>query len=171
MCARADRRHIRLPHTGVVVGRRTRPWRCRSCAARVGGPPMTSGIDVRTAVRTPVRGGWRTVTFGDVARQVKTNADPATSGLDRYVAGEHMDSNNLLLARWGTVGDGYVGPAFHRRFAPGQVLYGSRRTYLRKVAVATFDGICANTTFVIEPAEEALLPEFLPYVMVTEAFH
>jgi type I restriction enzyme S subunit len=72
---------------------------------------------------------------------------------------------------WGTVGDGYLGPAFHRRFAAGHVLYGSRRTYLRKVAVAPFDGICANTTFVIEPSGEDLLAEFLPFVMVTESFH
>lgn len=52
----------------------------------------------------------------------------------------------------------------------GQVLYGSRRTYLRKVAVAEFDGICANTTFVLEPSGEDLLPELLPFIMQTESF-
>jgi type I restriction enzyme S subunit len=58
------------------------------------------------------------------------------------------------------------------RFRPGQVLYGSRRTYLRKVAVADFDGICANTTFVLEPKNaEELLPEFLPFLMQTDAFN
>jgi type I restriction enzyme S subunit len=57
------------------------------------------------------------------------------------------------------------------RFQPGQVLYGSRRTYLRKVAVPDFEGICANTTFVLEPSSEGLLPEFLPLVMTTERFH
>lgn len=111
------------------------------------------------------------IAFGDVVRQVKTSVDPETSGLTRYVAGEHMDTDDLRVRRWGTVGDGYLGPAFHRRFEPGQVLYGSRRTYLRKVAVAPFAGICANTTFVCEPADDRLLPEFLPFVMQTEAFH
>jgi len=58
------------------------------------------------------------------------------------------------------------------RFRQGHVLYGSRRTYLRKVAVADFEGICANTTFVFESKDPgALLPELLPFVMSTETFH
>ena len=115
---------------------------------------------------------WKIVRFGDVVRQVKDKVDPQTSGLERYVAGEHMDTDNLHIRRWGEIGDGYLGPAFHMRFKPGQVLYGSRRTYLRKVAVAEFEGICANTTYVIEPKDpDVLLPEFLPFVMSTETFH
>lgn len=83
-----------------------------------------------------------------------------------------MDTDDLRIRRWGDIGDGYLGPAFHARFRPGQVLYGSRRTYLRKVAVADFDGICANTTFVLEPHDpKVLLPELLPFIMQTEAFH
>ena len=110
--------------------------------------------------------------FGEVVRQVKIKADPETAGLERYVAGEHMDTDNLRIRRWGDVGDGYLGPAFHMRFKPGQVLYGSRRTYQRKVAVADFEGICADTTFVLESSDPTkLLPEFLPFVMQTEVFH
>lgn len=115
--------------------------------------------------------GWRWVRFGDVIRQVKDRVDPETAGLERYIAGEHMDTDDLRIRRWGAVGGGYLGPAFHMRFKPGQVLYGSRRTYLRKVAVADFVGICANTTFVMEPSSNELLSEFLPHVMTTEAFH
>jgi restriction endonuclease S subunit len=54
------------------------------------------------------------------------------------------------------------------RFKPGQVLYRSRRTYLRKVAVADFEGICANTTFILETADPN---ELLPFIMSTEDFH
>ena len=115
---------------------------------------------------------WTRVAFGDVVRQVKDHVDPSTAGLERYVAGEHMDTDNLRIRRWGTVGDGYLGPAFHMRFLPGHVLYGSRRTYLRKVAVADFEGVTANTTFVIESSDpDVLLPEFLPFIMQTETFH
>jgi type I restriction enzyme S subunit len=40
------------------------------------------------------------------------------------------------------------------------------------VAVADFDGVCANTTFVLETANlEILHPDFLPFIMQTEAFH
>lgn len=118
------------------------------------------------------KAGWTRVAFGDVVRKVADCVDPETSGLERYVAGEHMDTDDLRIRRWGIIGDGYLGPAFHMRFKPGQVLYGSRRTYLRKVAVPHFEGICANTTFVLEPKDpNVLLPELLPFIMQTESFH
>jgi type I restriction enzyme, S subunit len=116
--------------------------------------------------------GWSRAAFGDVVRQVKDRTEPKDSGVERYVAGEHMDTDDLRIRRWGSIGEGYLGPAFHMRFKPGHVLYGSRRTYLRKVAVADFDGITANTTFVMEPKDPAvLLPELLPFVMQTKSFH
>jgi type I restriction enzyme S subunit len=119
-----------------------------------------------------LKAGWQRVKFGEVVRQVKDKVDPEESGLTRFVAGEHMDTDDLRIRRWGEIGDGYLGPAFHMRFKPGQVLYGSRRTYLRKVAVPDFEGICANTTFVLESSKpEVLLPELLPFVMTAEAFH
>jgi len=116
--------------------------------------------------------GWPRAVYGDVVRKVSDRVDVETSALDRYVAGEHMDTDDLRIRRWGTIGDGYLGPAFHMRFKPGQVLYGSRRTYLRKVAVPDFEGITANTTFVLEPKDpNVLLPELLPFIMQTESFH
>lgn len=116
--------------------------------------------------------GWTTVAFGDVVRQVKDKVDPEESGLERYVAGEHMDTDDLRIRRWGEIGDSYLGPAFHMRFKPGHVLYGSRRTYLRKVALADFEGITANTTYVLESKDaDVLLPELLPFIMQVESFH
>lgn len=116
--------------------------------------------------------GWRRVKFGEVVRQVKDRVAPETSGLKRFVAGEHMHTDDLRIRHWGDIGEGYLGPAFNMRFQPGQVLYGSRRTYLRKVAVADFEGICSNTTFVLESADHnVLVPKILPFVMQSEAFH
>ncbi len=127
---------------------------------------------MKPEAKKTLKPGWRWVKFGDVVRQCKEKADPETSGLERYIAGDHMDTDDLRLRRWGDIGSGYLGPAFHMRFKPGQVLYGSRRTYLRKVAIADFEGICANTTFVLEPKNpEELLPTFLPFLMQTDAFN
>jgi len=116
--------------------------------------------------------GWKRVKFGDVVRQVKDKVDPTTAGVARFVAGEHMDTDDLRIRLWGEVNPQSLGPAFHMRFRPGQVLYGSRRTYLRKVALADFEGICANTTFILESADpKVLLPDLLPFLMQTEGFH
>ncbi len=120
----------------------------------------------------PIKAGCTPVVFGDMVRKVSDKVDPWESGLERYVAGEHLDTDDLQIRRWGLIGDNYLGPAFHMRFKPGQVLYGSRRTYLRKVALADFEGITANTTYVLETKNPTvLMPELLPFIMQTEAFH
>ncbi len=116
------------------------------------------------------RSGWKRVRFGDVVRQLKEQVDPEADGIERYVAGEHMETENVHIRKWGTVGDGYLGPAFIRGFRKGQVLYGSRRTYLKKVAVAEWDGVTANTTFVLEAVEGKLLQELLPWLMLSDRF-
>jgi type I restriction-modification system DNA methylase subunit len=116
------------------------------------------------------RSKWVRVRFGNVVRMLKEQVDPLSGEVERYIAGEHMDSDDVHIRRWGTVGDGYLGPAFIRRFREGQVLYGSRRTYLKKVAMAEFDGVTANTTFVLEAVKEKLLQELLPWLMLSERF-
>ncbi len=118
------------------------------------------------------KSAWKRVTLGEVAATSKEKVDPHDGTVERYVAGEHMDTDDLKIHRWGDPGEVDLGPAFHLRFRPGQVLYGSRRTYLRKVAVADFDGVCANTTFVVQSKDPGvLLQEFLPFVMTSEPFH
>ena len=125
-----------------------------------------------TDFATQNKSGWVKVAFGDVVRKVSDRVDPASSGLERYVAGEHMVTDELKITNWGLIGEDYLGPAFHMRFKPGQVLYGSRRTYLRKVALPDFEGITANTTYVLESSDPSkLMPELLPYIMQTESFH
>lgn len=115
--------------------------------------------------------GWRIVKFGDVVREVKETVDRETTTLERYVAGGHMDSDDFHLRRWGEITDDYLGPAFHRLFKKGQILYGSRRTYLKKVAVAPFEGITANTTFVLESRDpQVFLPDLVPHVMLSDSF-
>ena len=101
---------------------------------------------------------------------LKDAIDIATTELNRYIAGEHMESEDIHLRKWGTVGDGYLGPAFIRKFEEGDILYGSRRTYLKKVAVADFDGITANTTFVIKPNSELIDSRLLPFLMLSDSF-
>ncbi|MDR1878489.1 MAG: restriction endonuclease subunit S [Bacteroidales bacterium] len=113
---------------------------------------------------------WKKVKFGEVAIQQTSNVDIETTNLTRYIAGDHMKTENIHLRNWGIVGDGYLGPAFIRKFEQGDILYGSRRTYLKKVAVADFDGITANTTFVIKGNDEIFVPKLLPFLMLSDSF-
>lgn len=111
------------------------------------------------------------VKFGEIVRDVKINVDRSNNPYEYYVAGDHMDSEDLNIHRVGRFSTDDVGPAFTRIFKPGQILYGSRRTYLKKVAVADFEGICANTTFVLESKnEEVFDSKLLPFLMLSDSF-
>lgn len=111
------------------------------------------------------------VRFGDVVNDIKVNVDRQNNPYDIYVAGDHMDSEDLTLHRWGSFASDDVGPAFIRIFKPGQVLYGSRRTYLKKIVVAPFEGITANTTFVLETKnEDEFSQRLLPFIMLSDDF-
>lgn len=111
------------------------------------------------------------VKFGDIVREVKLNVDRDNNPYEFYVAGEHMDTEDLTIRCKGLFATDDVGPAFTRIFKKGQILYGSRRTYLKKVAVADFDGICSNTTFVLESKNEHVFcQKLLPFIMLTDSF-
>ena len=81
-----------------------------------------------------------------------------------------MYSEDIHLREWGELADEYLGPAFIRFFEEGDILYGSRRTYLKKVVVAPFEGITANTTFVIKAKESKIDNRLLPFVMLSDGF-
>lgn len=111
------------------------------------------------------------VRFGDVVKEVKINIDRKTDTHEFFIAGEHMESENMHITKRGRFATSDVGPAFIRLFKPGQILYGSRRTYLKKVAVADFEGITSNTTFVLETKDPAvMMQELLPFIMLTDKF-
>jgi restriction endonuclease S subunit len=113
---------------------------------------------------------WQLTKFGDVAIQQKKTIDRDDTNLTQYVKGEHMGTEDIHLREWGELTDEYLGPAFIRKFEEGDVLYGSRRTYLKKVVVAPFEGITSNTTFVIKANEKRLDKRLLPFIMLSEGF-
>ncbi len=112
--------------------------------------------------------GWDRVAFGDVVRRSRErSSDPAADGFDRYVGLAHLEPGDLKICRWGDVADGTT---FTNVFRAGQVLFGKRRAYQRKLAVADFDGVCSGDIYVFEPSDSKLLPELLPFICQTDGF-
>lgn len=96
----------------------------------------------------------QTVKFGDICREVKlTTKDPIADGYERYIGLEHLDSGSLKIKRWGVIAED--NPSFTRVFKKGHILFGKRRPYLKKAAIAEFDGICSGDIIVLEP----IIPE------------
>ncbi len=113
--------------------------------------------------------GWRQVKFGDVVQLSKTRSqDPLSDGFERYVGLEHLEPGDLRIRSWGNVADGVT---FTSVFQPGQVLFGKRRAYQRKVAMADFSGVCSGDIYVLETKDATVLrPELLPFICQTDAF-
>jgi len=100
----------------------------------------------------------------------RTTKEPESEGLTRIVGLDDLDSESLPLRRWNELGDLPDGTSFTRVFRAGQVLFGKRRAYQRKVAVADFDGVCSGDILVFEPSTDELLSGFLPYIVQSDDF-
>ena len=112
--------------------------------------------------------GWARVAFGEVVNLSKARSkDPESGGYERVVGLEHIDPGDLRIRRWADISNGTT---FTSVFRSGQVLFGKRRAYQRKVAVAEFTGVCSGDIYVLEPSGNALMPELLPFICQTDAF-
>lgn len=111
--------------------------------------------------------GWRMVKFGDIAKNISTRVEPSETDLGIYVGLEHLDPDSLKIKRYGLPSDVEGQKLLVRK---GQIIFGKRRAYQRKVAVTDWDCICSAHAMVLEPMSENLVPGFLPFFMQSDAF-
>ncbi len=113
------------------------------------------------------RNGWRRLPFGAFAESVNERVEPADAADEVYVGLEHLDSGSLHIRRWGK-GSDVIGTKL--RFRKGDLIFGRRRAYQRKLTVAEMDGICSAHAMVVRAKPEVVLPEFLPFLMMSDKF-
>jgi type I restriction enzyme S subunit len=106
--------------------------------------------------------------FDQIAENINVRVMPGDTDLDRYVGLEHLDPESLKLRRWGSPDD-VIGQKLH--FWKGDIIYGKRRAYQHKVAVADFEGICSAHAMVLRAKQDVILPELLPFFLQSEIFH
>ena len=104
------------------------------------------------------------VRLGDVAKEHKETCKGDKS--DYPIVGlEHLEPECITLSQWSESTDN----TFSKVFRKGHVLFGRRRAYLKKAAVAPFDGICSGDITVIEAIPGRIIPELLPFVIQNDA--
>ena len=104
------------------------------------------------------------VLLGDVARERRETCKGSKDGYP-VVGLEHLTPEEITLSTWDEGKDN----TFTKLFRQGDVLFGRRRAYLKKAAVAPFDGICSGDITVIEAIPEKILPELLPFIIQNDA--
>lgn len=112
--------------------------------------------------------GWKVWRFDQIATNVNVRIDnPSESGMEHYVGLEHLDPDSLRIRRWGSPDDV---EATKLCFKSGDIIFGRRRAYQRKLGMAEFDGICSAHAMVLRAKPEVVLPEFLPFFMQSDLF-
>ena len=111
------------------------------------------------------------VLLGDFIERKKSIVDKDSTDLLYYVGGEHIDSGRINIKKRGVIKGSTIGPAFHTRFDPGDVLLMSRNPHLRKAGIVDFEGICSDVTYVCRTKDESrLLQSFIPFIFQSNSF-
>lgn len=118
------------------------------------------------------KSNWRKIKFGDIAKKINNKIDPNIYKSDFVVEGGHINKRDFHIRKFENKNQmGYLGPAFNMGFKKNQILYVSRNPHLMKVGYPQFDGICANTTFIIETLnEDNFRNDLIPFLMHSDNF-
>lgn len=111
--------------------------------------------------------GWKVWRFDLIALNINERVEPGDTDLEYYVGLEHLDPDSLKIRRWGSPSDVDSSKLL---FKKGDIIFGKRRVYQRKLGVAEFDGICSAHAMVLRPKTDVVLPEFLPFFMQSDLF-
>ena len=105
--------------------------------------------------------------FDEIAYNSTAKKKPTEDDKETYIGLEHLDSECLTISRWGSE----VAPVGEKLIMKkGDILFGKRRAYQRKVGIAPFDGIFSAHGMVLRPNEEVINPNFFPFFICSDQF-
>lgn len=105
--------------------------------------------------------------FSEIAFNSTAKKKPTEADKDTYIGLEHLDSGSLTVSRWGSD----VAPIGEKLIMKrGDVLFGKRRAYQKKVAIAPFDGIFSAHGMVLRPNEAVITQEYFPLFISSDYF-
>ncbi len=107
------------------------------------------------------------VKFEQIAFSISERVEPKKTALTTYVGLEHLDADNLKIERTGTPND-VIGTKL--KIFKGDIIFGKRRAYLRKVAVSHFDGIASAHSMILRANEKRVEKSFLPHFLQSDVF-
>ena len=111
------------------------------------------------------------VKFGDVVVRANTKEDKNNTEKEFYLDGQYFEGQELEVEKGSPLKGATIGPMFYFGFKSGQVLFMSRSFAIKKAAVARFDGICSEKTFVLETKDSnILLQEYLVFILQNQLF-
>lgn len=109
----------------------------------------------------------KTFRFDEIAYNSTQKVKPTEADKEHYIGLEHIDGECLYISRWGSdvapIGEKLV-------MRKGDILFGKRRAYQRKVAIAPIDGIFSAHGLVLRPKEDVVDKDYFPFFMSSNQF-
>ena len=105
--------------------------------------------------------------FGDLVYNITEKRSPVAGDEDFYIGLEHLDSGSLKVSRWGSKvalkGDKLI-------MRKGDILFGRRNTYLRRVAISPHDGLFSAHGMIFRAKTERISSDYLPFFLASDYF-
>lgn len=110
---------------------------------------------------------FKKYSFEQIATNSTSKKVPEASDKDFYIGLEHIEPDCFEIKRPQST----LLPTGEKLIIKkGDVLFGKRRAYQRKVAIAPFDGIFSAHGFVFRPNTEIISPEYFPFFIRSKQF-
>ena len=105
--------------------------------------------------------------FDEIAINSTQKKKPTEEDKVYYIGLEHIDPGCFDVVRWGSD----VAPTGDKLLMQkGDVLFGKRRAYQRKVAIAPFDGIFSAHGMVLRPNLKVIDANYFPFFISSDKF-
>lgn len=105
--------------------------------------------------------------FSDIASNKSIRVRPSPGDEEHYIGLEHMSADSFEVDSYGSEtelkGDKLA-------MSKGDLLFGRRRAYQRKVSIAPFDGIFSAHGMILEPNEKVVDKRFFPFFIRSDYF-
>ena len=105
--------------------------------------------------------------FDQIAINSTAKKKPVPEDAAHYIGLEHLIPGTFDIAEWGSE----VAPVGEKLLMKkGDVLFGRRRAYQRKVGIAPFDGIFSAHGMVLRPRSEVVDEKYFPFFISSDQF-
>lgn len=105
--------------------------------------------------------------FSELVYNVTDKKKPEPGDEKTYIGLEHLDPDSIYVVRYGSE---TVPKGEKLVMKKGDVLFGKRRAYQKKVAIAPFDGIFSAHGMVLRPNEDVIDKDFFPMFIKSDYF-
>ena len=105
--------------------------------------------------------------FEDIATNSITKRKPTNDDMETYIGLEHLETDNLYITSYGSKvpikGEKLL-------MTKGDILFGRRNTYLKRVALAPHDGLFSAHGMILRPKEKVITKDFFPFFIGSDYF-